>query len=121
LSVSSQLAQARQLRDSGRASAALDLYARAIQATPNNADAHAGRGLAYLDLSRYRQAEESFKSALEINPSHPTALMGLAETYRYQGKRPDAVALYRKYLAAHPKGEDATAASKAIQALEESP
>ncbi len=120
-SVNAQLAQARQLRDRGRSSAALDVYARALQANPGSADAHAGRGLAYLDLSQYRQAEDSFKAALDIDPSHPSALMGLAETYRYQGKRAEAVALYRRYVAAHPKGEDATAARKAIQALEESP
>jgi predicted Zn finger-like uncharacterized protein len=120
-SVKALLGEARRLRDQGKSEAALDVYGRALQADPENGDALAGRGLCYLDLSRYVPAEESFKAALAANDSHPAALMGLAETYRYEGRRADAVTYYRRYLAAHPRGEDATAARNAIQSLEERP
>jgi tetratricopeptide (TPR) repeat protein len=115
------LGEGRRLRDQGKPEAALDAYGRALQAEPENPDALAGRGLCYLDLSRYVPAEEAFKAALAANDVHPAALMGLAETYRYEGRRADAVTYYRRYLAAHPRGEDAAAARNAIQSLEERP
>ncbi len=115
------LADARKLRDRGRAEAALNEYARAVDLDPGSADALAGRGLCYLDLSRYPQAEDSFRTALEADADHPAALMGLAETFRYEGRRADALTYYRRYLAAHPHGEDAAAARNAIATLAESP
>jgi hypothetical protein len=45
--------------------------------------------------------------------------MGLAETYRYAGRRAEAVKYYERYLATHPQGEDAVAARNAINALKE--
>ena len=113
------LADARRLRERGKPDAALGTYGRAIELEPENADALAGRGLCYLDLSRYAPAEASFQAALEADEQHAGALMGLAETFRYEGRRTEAVTYYRKYLAAHPEGEDAVAARNAIDALKE--
>jgi predicted Zn finger-like uncharacterized protein len=114
------LAEARRVRDRGDPEGALDLYGQVLQRDPGSADALAGRGLCYLDLSRYEPAEESFKAALQADPQHGVALMGLAETYRYEGRRADAVTYYQRYLAAHPGGGAAAAARNAVQALEES-
>lgn len=108
------------MRDRGDPEGALDLYGQVLQRDPGSADALAGRGLCYLDLSRYEPAEDSFKAALQADPQHGVALMGLAETYRYEGRRADAVTYYQRYLAAHPGGGAAAAARKAVQALEES-
>ncbi len=113
------LADARRLRERGKPDAALDAYGRAVELEPQNADALAGRGLCYLELSRYAPAEASFQAALEADAQHAGALMGLAETYRYEGRRTEAVTYYRKYLAAHPDGPDAVAARNAIDALKE--
>ena len=113
------LADARRLRERGRAEAALATYARAVELDPSDADALAGRGLCYLDLSQYAPAEASFKAALDFDPRNGAALMGLAETYRYEGRRAEAVTYYRRFLAAHPSGEEAVAARKAISSLEE--
>jgi len=113
------LADAQRLRDRGKATEALDVYGRALELEPENADALAGRGLCYLELSQYAPAEASFQAALDSAAQHADALMGLAETYRYEGRRAEAVTYYQKYLAAHPEGEDAVAARNAIQALKE--
>jgi len=113
------IAEGRRLRDRGRPQEALDVYARALSAASDDADALAGRGLCYLDLSRYRPAESSFEEALRADATHPDALMGLAETYRYEGRRAEAVTYYQRYLAAHPKGRDAAAARSAVEALKE--
>jgi tetratricopeptide (TPR) repeat protein len=113
------LADGRRLRARGKPEAALRAYGQVLDIEPNNADALAGRGLCYLELSRYRPAEASFRAALEADAQHADALMGLAETYRYEGRRTEAVTYYRKYLDAHPVGEDAVAARNAIDALKE--
>jgi tetratricopeptide (TPR) repeat protein len=113
------LADARRLRARGKPAAALKAYGQAVEIEARNADALAGRGLCYLDLSQYSPAEASFHAALEADALHAEALMGLAETYRYEGRRTEAVTYYQRYLAAHPDGEDAFAARGAIDALKE--
>jgi regulator of sirC expression with transglutaminase-like and TPR domain len=45
--------------------------------------------------------------------------MGLAETYRQEGKKAEALTLYQRYLAAHPDGEEAAVARSAISQLKE--
>jgi tetratricopeptide (TPR) repeat protein len=97
----------------------LDVYGRVLEAEPESVEALAGRGWCYLDLSRYAPAEASFEAALQVAPDHPDATMGLAETYRYEGRRSDAVRYYQRYLAAHPEGEDAVAARNALTQLQE--
>ncbi len=115
----SLIAEAKRFRDRGKAEKALDLYGQAVEIDPDNADALAGRGWCYLDMSQYAPAEASFQGALEREPGQADALMGLAETYRYQGRKADAVKYYEKYVALHPEGEDAVAARNAISQLKE--
>jgi tetratricopeptide (TPR) repeat protein len=114
-----QLADARRLRLRGKPEEALKAYGRVLEVEPMNADALAGRGLSYLELSRYAPAVASFQAAIEVDGRHAEALMGLAETYRYEGRRAEAVTYYQRYLAAHPDGEDSAAARSAIEALKE--
>lgn len=113
------LAEADRLRARGHTERALDLYGRLVSDDPANVAALAGRGLCYLDLERWAPAEASFQAALEHDPENGDALLGLAETYRWQGRRADAIKYYRSYLAAHPGGEDAAAARNAVTELEE--
>ncbi len=111
------LAQANRLREKGNVEGALDLYGRVVNDDPENAEALTGRGLCYLDLSKYGPAEASFEAALAASPDHPDALLGLAETYRWQGKKADAITSYEKYLARHPDGEEANVARNALEEL----
>jgi predicted Zn finger-like uncharacterized protein len=113
------LSEAKKLRDGGHSDKALDLYGRVLGLEPENVEALAGRGWCYLDLSKYSPAEESFRQALALNGKHAEGLMGLAETYRYEGRRPDAVKYYELYLASHPEGDDAVAARNALTQLKE--
>jgi tetratricopeptide (TPR) repeat protein len=113
------LAEADRLRLRGNVERALDLYGRVVSAQPDNADALAGRGLCYVDLSQYGPAEASFQAALRLDPEQPDALLGLAETYRWQGRRADAIQYFEKYLAFHPDGDEAAVARNAIAQLRE--
>ncbi len=80
-------------------------------------DAQAGRGLCYLDLESWAPAEASFQAALRLEPDHADALLGLAETYRFQGKKAQAIPMYERYLARYPDGEEAQVAKNALAEL----
>jgi len=113
------LAQARQQRERGEAAKALELYGKVVQAEPDNVEAQTGRGLCYFELGQYAPAEASFQRALQFDLEYPDAIMGLAETYRQQGKKAAALPLFERYLAVHPDGEEAAVARYAISQLKE--
>ncbi len=113
------LARAGKLRARGKSDDALLEYGRVLELDGENLEALAGRGWCFLDLSQYRRAEASFQGALELDPRQADSLMGLAETYRYEGRQAEAVGLYERYLAVQPSGGYADAARNAIQSLKE--
>jgi tetratricopeptide (TPR) repeat protein len=105
------------MREKGDVSGALELYGRVAADDPGNVAALTGRGLCYLDLSQYPPAVASFEAALTASPTHPDALLGLAEAYRWQGRDADAIRYYEKYLSEHPDGEEAAVARNALTDL----
>jgi predicted Zn finger-like uncharacterized protein len=111
------LAEAGRLRERGEVEKALDVYGAVASEDPDNVEALTGRGLCYLDLESYPPAEASFQAALELDPRQADALLGLAETYRWQGKKADAIRYYERYLAAHPGGDEAQVARNALEEL----
>jgi tetratricopeptide (TPR) repeat protein len=54
---------------------AVETYDRAIAIDAENADFWAGKGIALRFLEQYPQALEALQTALELNPSHPQALV----------------------------------------------
>jgi predicted Zn finger-like uncharacterized protein len=113
------LAQAAALRARGEPARALDLYGKVVAVEPDNVEAQTGRGLCYFELGQYAPAEASFQRALQLDLDHPDAIMGLAETYRQQGQKAEALRLFERYLAVNPGGEEAAVARYAISQLKE--
>lgn len=113
------MAQGDRLRDHEKAEAALDAYGRAADLEPDRAEPIAGRGLALLDMGSKLQAEAAFQQALKVNAKYTVAIMGLAETYKAQGKKDEAIKYYQRYLEVAPQGTDAAVAKAAIQRLSE--
>ena len=113
------MAQGDRLRDRNRPQAALSSYDKAVGLEPERAEPYAGRGLALLDMGSPGQAEADFKRALELNPRYGVALMGLAETYRTQGRKAEAIRYYERYLDVLPNGPEAAVARSAIERLKE--
>ena len=111
------LAKARALLEKGDSEAALDLFGRIASKDPSNVEALTGRGLCYLDLESYAPAEASFEAALRIEPDQPDAMLGLAESYRFGGRKAEAIAQYERYLARHPDGDDVEVAKNALEEL----
>lgn len=65
---------------------ALEIFQRVVKLDPNHANAHFALGHAYYDLKQWRNAIESFKVALELNPKDDEArdLMGLARAMLWE-------------------------------------
>jgi tetratricopeptide (TPR) repeat protein len=63
----------------------------------------ADRGLAHFEAGRYREAIDDFEASYKITPA-PGLLYNLAQAQRLGGDCGAALALYRRFLAAHPAG-----------------
>jgi predicted Zn finger-like uncharacterized protein len=113
------MAEADRRRTHERASSALAGYDRALALKPLRAEAHAGRGLALLDLGRRQEALAEFQRALELDPRDGVAVLGLAETYRSLGRSDEARHAYQRYLDGWPGGAEARAARAALESLKE--
>lgn len=115
----SYMEKADRLREREQPRAALEAYKKAAELEPARPEPLAGRGLALLDLGRTAPAIAAFQQALKVDPRHGVALMGLAEAYRLEGNKEEAVRYYEKYLAVIPDGPEAQVAKAAIKALQE--
>ncbi len=74
-------------------------------------------GYYYLKDKNYRAAESRLKEALEIMPSSPVALIGLAQAQQKLGQRDDARQNYEAYLKLNPDGSEADKVKKALAQL----
>lgn len=85
-------------------------YARAIAARPGGLEALVGSGMCLVERKKFASAHSRFRSALAVDARYEGALWGVAEALRLQGKRDEAVAAYRDYLAVYPSSYKAKAA-----------
>jgi predicted Zn finger-like uncharacterized protein len=111
------LEHAEKLRQKDQLTAAMTAYGKATDLEPDRPEPYSGRGLVLLDQENPVQAEVAFDQALKLNPRYGEALLGLAETYRLQGREEDAIQFYRKYLEVLPDGPEAKVAKEAIRRL----
>jgi tetratricopeptide (TPR) repeat protein len=80
---------------------ALRAYDEAIAADPANLEPRVLVGELFLEKYEGGQAVESFDDVLQVNSSHPRALLGLARTKRFNGE-PDALESARRSLEVNP-------------------
>lgn len=78
---SSPLEAAQRYYDEDRYEEALSCAAQAAALEPDNAEAHAERGMALTALNRVPEAQLAFAHALAIHPDEPEALLGAAHLY----------------------------------------
>ncbi len=84
--------------EQGQTTVALDEIKQSLNADPNYGPAFNLQGLAYLRLSEFRLAEESFRTALKINPGDAGVAHNLGWLLCQQAKFPEAMALFAKAL-----------------------
>lgn len=85
--------------EQGQTTVALDEIKQALNADPAYAPAFNLRGLAYLRLSEFRLAEDSFRTALRINPRDAGVAHNLGWMLCQQSKFAEAMGLFGQALA----------------------
>ncbi|NIN71875.1 MAG: tetratricopeptide repeat protein, partial [Gemmatimonadetes bacterium] len=80
---------------------ALRAYEEAIARDPRNLEPRIKIGELLLEKYNSAEAAPAFADVLELNPSHPRALLGRARTLRFDG-RPGALQLVDRSLAVNP-------------------
>ncbi|RYG50708.1 tetratricopeptide repeat protein, partial [archaeon] len=74
----------------GRHKAAVDVYHEAERVSPTDWEVHHNKGLCYMYLKRYKEAEESFLRANDSS-RHDTTFIQLAKVYTLQEKYKEAM------------------------------
>jgi len=81
---------------------AITHFDRAIEMSPNFAEAHNQRGLALYLMERYEPSIESCRRAVELMPCHFGALAGMGHCYAHLGQTREAIESYERALAVNP-------------------
>jgi len=72
----------------------------------------------YEELGDYKQAEATYRRASEIEgPEQARAALGMARMLQKQGKRDEAIAVYRDFLAQHPYAPERTLVMETLAQL----
>lgn len=111
------LARAQKLHERSGCGEAMKYYEKALDARPSGVEALVGVGYCHLDAGQYGRAEANFRAALGVSPRYGDALIGMAETARFQKQHDKAIDYYQKYLDNHPTGQHAAMAKKWIEKL----
>lgn len=78
---------------------------RILQACPFYAEAFNQRAIARFLQSDYPGAARDYQQSVALNPVHFGALAGLGHCFAAQGRYADALNVYRRVLAVHPRME----------------
>ena len=92
------------LLSGGRPQRALAAAGRAVDLAPDNGDAWIARGMALMDLRRFREASEVLQKGLELKPARPAlGWFLLGEIYLNLRLFPEAIRAYREALRLAPQ------------------
>lgn len=104
---------ARALALSGRSAQATEVAERAVQANPSDVEAQVVRGVVLSSALEPQSAREAFAAALDLNPNHPLALVGMARL----GTDPEAATQQlERAISIYPRLVDAYLALAELQA-----
>lgn len=104
--------------DQGKSATALNDYNQALKFNPLAPEVYLNRGLAYLDLKKPEQALADANKVLELNPNFARANYVKAQALEQSGRKPEAMAAYRRFLeTGHPE-KDRDLMQKALDQLQ---
>ena len=90
------------MQDQGRTAKALACFERALQAEPENADAHNNLGNALKEAAQYTAAIAYYQRALQLKPDFAEVHNNLGNALKDQGRLDEALASYRRALEIKP-------------------
>lgn len=96
----------RELLARGQSSAAIDLFRRAVEVDPDDADGHFNLGFALSKAGQKSEAVAQYEESLRVNPMHVRTINNLAIEYLAQQRVDDAEKLYLEALDVNPKLAD---------------
>ena len=105
------IARANALADSN-CTAAMAVYAKALDQKPNGVEALTGMGYCHIDAKQFASAFGKFRAAIAISSRYEPALWGVGEAYQQQGRKEQAIEAYQRYLEVYP------GTAKALRQLE---
>jgi tetratricopeptide (TPR) repeat protein len=97
---------ARALAGAGDAAAAQGVLLQALQHHPASAELHYDQGVLMSSQGRFDLAEQSFRQALELSPSHLPARVNLAGVLCETGRFREGIVEFEKVLAADPQDDE---------------
>jgi general secretion pathway protein D len=65
-------------------------------------------GYQHLQAKEYQKAKEYFEKALKINPDNPYAILNMGVVYEVEGKRDQAIKMYKKVITLNPDDKAAS-------------
>jgi serine/threonine-protein kinase len=89
---------ARHLEQMGRTAEALGEIASALKNDPLSPTIRVAKAKILFDAHRYREALDSCKAALDLEPGFASAYQVLAEAYAHLGEQPNAIQAATKYV-----------------------
>ena len=87
----------------GKTTRAIKLLSEITQKTPQFSPAFTNLGLQYLQSKKYRQSEQAFKKAIELNPNDSIAYNHLGIIMRMKGQFSDAQNMYQQAIKSNAK------------------
>lgn len=94
-------------RQAGRYAEAIAALERALQLAPQRADLHNQLGITYRMAGQFAKARAAYERAIETDPNYALAWLNLGileDLYLWDRQR--ALALYERYLALAPAGDE---------------
>ena len=102
----------------GRYREAIRYYEKAVDKAPDNSEAYALLGLAYLKNGQVGPAESYLLGARNLNPRYADTYRYLGMLYATRGEDDVAIENFRKYLGMRPDGSGADDVRRRLAALE---
>lgn len=100
-----------QLGDSKKA---VDVYKAGIKILPQDALLHYNLGVTYANMKKPEEARKSLKTALMINPKHPSSHLLLAIQFLNNGYRTPALFAAARFLILEPKTQRSTLGNRIL-------
>ena len=95
------------LRAAGRKFEAVDANQRAVELSPQDADAHSNLGNTLEELLKLDEAEASYMQAIALRPHFPEAHFNLGNTLKALGRMDVAEASYKQAIGLRPEYAEA--------------
>lgn len=101
-SLEQQMLHARQLATDGQREAALILYERLLEQSPNNGDVLLARGRTLAWMNRWHESERDLLAVATANPTYTDAWSALGDMYFWSDRPTKAIEAYSQWAALSP-------------------